>query len=138
MSLTYTKPACHTPIALQPGFKVVRLRKGQMESVTGGPWRRLKYEVGKPLLPKENCGPLAVFESKRSAVAFCKSMKRPDSIFLNILGKDLCILPCLYAPSRFKSLWFSVGGASKSEARDFDFPPGTDMADAVLLQKAKP
>lgn len=137
MSLTYTKPACHTPIALLPGFKVLRLRKGQMESVTGGPWRRLQYEVGKPMFPKEHCGPLAVFESKRSAVAFCENLKKTP-FFPNVVGEDLHILPCLYAPSRFKSLWFSMYGVAKAEARDFNFPPGTDMADAVLLQWVKP
>ena len=89
----------------------------------------VEYVVGKTTTPAPNCGPLAVFDTLRSACLFYYGTKR--------------VFKCRIKKSQLKTLWHPWGndyyefpGDRKGRTdrmHHSDMPPGTILADRVTL-----
>lgn len=87
-----------------------------------------KYKEGELTRRKGGCGPLAVFSTIRAAWAFVDSYG---------CYKDYPMFPyyCTYSRSRAKTLWFPRKDGSIRRLRPYGMPPGTRLADVLLLGK---
>ena len=84
----------------------------------------VEYIVGKPAIPKADCGPLALFDTVENARNFLASF---NNRWIYDTGR---IYQCQYKPSSETTLWY---GDLVCEAF---LPLGTILADEIILGKA--
>lgn len=111
---------------IKQGYKVVRKdATGRMFSCFAGQLRRdfeVEYSFDKWVSPFELCGPLAVLRDKIVAETF---------ITANKMEGFWEIIPCQYAESEIKMLWFAFGKNKPSIQ-------GTVFASKVMLKEVRP
>ena len=107
---------------LKSGFKIlIRFGRESMfiSTASGG----VKYNKKKITRPKEECGPLAVFDTLNEAEKFIKGFSPPRG------EGSYIVVKCSYRPSETKCVFIKGGSI-----RTF-LPTGTRLADTVTCSE---
>lgn len=99
------------------GWKVLSSSSNRVSCIVVGP-AEVYYPVNRKAKPKENCGPLTVFTTKRAAIDFAKYIP------------DTKLVRCIYTKSRESQLYYFCCG-DLCEIQLESLPAGTDFASSV-------
>jgi len=122
------------------GWKVVRKARPRRHSIgvafisaiMSEKFGVTEYFLGKWTVPRDNCGPLAVFTTLETARSFADMMR----IYVD---HPLCVHECEYVESDELTMWFICGdgiyNGERISVRLGYCPPGTAFADSIVLGK---
>ena len=81
------------------------------------------YQENILTVPHKYCGPLCVFDTKKNAEVFMKSVK--------LYSSNYCLYECDYVSSPHQKIWCNDSVYVKLE----DLPTGTKLASKVIFRK---